>query len=176
MESRTLAALGAVAVLALGISACAGEPDRLDEGRLVPTEWRIQASDPRPSVIWVFRTEDCLTCQALDYSLRRLQRTHAGEVSLVAVHVGQPEHAGIPRAFFASRRLKLAATPEVSPREFHRRYGDVALPVLLLSRGDSIVWSSASPGQPRLTVEGIDSLFNSHLAASVGLGQDVRTR
>ncbi len=161
MERRAVAL---ITVLLVTVAAgCGGEPERLDTGGLVPAAWRTGPSDPRPSVIWVFRTEDCLSCEALDYSLRRLQRAHAGTVALVAVHVGAPEHASIAQAFFASRRLALDRMGEISPREFRGRYGDLTLPLLLLARGDTIIWSSASPGQPRLTVEGIDSLFNSRL-------------
>jgi hypothetical protein len=170
MERRTRAAL--VGLLALATACGGGDPARLHTGAAVPAEWRAGARDGRPSVIWVFRTEDCLTCQALDYSLRRLQRSHAVDVSLVAVHVGRREHAGIPRAFFASRRLVPAAAVDVSPRAFRRRYGDATLPVLLLARGDSILWSSANPGQRRLSLEGIDSVFSTYLAGR----QAIRTR
>jgi len=162
MERRQAALVGLILALA---AACGGPPSAsLATGQPVPPEWRPQHSAGRTAVIWVFRTEDCLTCQAFDYSLRRLQRAHAGEVALVAVHVGHRRDAEIPRAFFASRRLELAATAEIPPRRFRRRYGDAPLPALLLARGDTIVWSSASPGQPRLTLAGIDSLFSDQLA------------
>lgn len=131
----------------------------------MPAAW---GTDGRPAVVWVFRTEDCLSCQALDYSLRRLQRTRGADVSLVAVHVGRASDGGIPAAFFASRRLDLAARTDVSPRRFRRAYGDVTLPVLLLVRGDTIAWSSAAPGEPRLTPARIDSLFASRLAGGAG--------
>jgi hypothetical protein len=170
MERRKRAAI--VGLLALAAGACGGEPARLDAGQPVPAEWRAGPADGRPSVIWIFRTEDCLTCQALDYSLRRLQRAHAGEVSLVAVHVGRHKDAGIPQAFFTSRRLKLSTMAEVSPRAFRRRYGDAVLPVLLLAREDSIVWSSVSPRQPRLSLPGIDSVFSTYLTDRQGVRSD----
>lgn len=170
MERRKRAAI--VGLLTLAAGACGGESARLDAGQPVPAEWRAGAADGRPSVIWIFRTEDCLTCQALDYSLRRLQRAHAGEVSLVAVHVGRHEDAGIPQAFFTSRRLKLSTMAEVSPRAFRRRYGDAVLPVLLLARGDSIVWSSVNPRQPRLSLPGLDSIFSTYLADRPGVRSD----
>jgi hypothetical protein len=116
MDRRRARARAAL-ILALAAAGCAGEPPvPLTAGAAVPAEWRARDAADRPSVIWIFRTEDCLTCQALDYSLRRLQRAHAGEVALVAVHVGHAEHAEIPRAFFANRRLRLDGAAEMTPR------------------------------------------------------------
>lgn len=162
MERRTPAL---VALALLAAAACGGDPARLEPGEPVPAAW---GTDGRPAIVWVFRTEDCLSCQALDYSLRRLQRTRGADVSLVAVHVGRESDSGIAAAFFASRRLALAARTDVSPRRFRRAYGEVTMPVLLLVRGDTIAWSSAAPGEPRLTPARIDSLLASQLLPGSG--------
>lgn len=165
MARRTLA-------VALGLlAACGGEPAALTPGAPVPAGWQARGAPGRPAVVWVFRTEDCLSCQSLDYSLRRLQRTRGDRVSLVAVHVGRTADAGIPAAFFASRRVRTSAAIDVTPRRFRRQFGDVTLPALLLVRGDTIVWSSTAPGQPRLTLARIDSLFASTLAGVAGPGR-----
>jgi hypothetical protein len=52
----------------------------------------------------------------------------------------------------------------MTPRRFRRRYGEPVLPMLLLARGGTILWSSAGAGQPRLTVERVDSIFGAHLS------------
>lgn len=166
MERRPLAAVLTLLVAA----ACSGEPARLLPGEPLPSDWSADRTSGRAAVVWVFRTKDCLSCQALDYSLRRLQRTYNDRVALVAVHVGRDADAGVPAAFFASRRLHTAVAVDVSPRRFRRRYGDVTLPVLLLARGDTIAWSSAGPGEPRLTMPRIDSIFAAEIGPEPGSG------
>lgn len=137
-------------------------PARLTAGAPVPAEWRVGGAGAG-AVVWVFRTEDCLSCIALDYPLRRLGRSRT-DVALVTVHVGRPEDAEIPRAYLASRRLEPAATVELTPRQFRRRFGDANLPMLLLAHRDTILWSNAEPGQGPITLPGIDSLFDRYLA------------
>lgn len=166
-----------VALIAAAAAACGGEaadalpPGALTPGEALPSAWRpLPASGGTSSVVWIFRTDDCLSCQAMDYSLRRLQAAYGGRVALVAVHVGRGEDASIPAAFFAGKRLETAAAVDVSPRAFRRAFGDVTLPVLLLARGDTVAWSSVAPGEPRLTAARIDSVF----ATELGRGGSAR--
>lgn len=169
MERAAVAGLVALIVAA---AACGGDPPpgsvargALAPGEVLPAAWRTLPGSGTDAVVWVFRTDDCLTCQAMDYSLRRLQRTYGNRVALVAVHVGSEADASIPAAFFASRRLTTTAAMNIAPRDFRRVYGDVTLPVLLLAKGDTIAWSSVAPGEPRLTPARIDSVF------AAGLGR-----
>lgn len=158
-------AIAAVALLALaGCSGGSREHVSLANGATVPSEWLPPSAQDGPGVVWVFRTNDCLTCQSLDYSIRRMQRVHR-EVPLTTVHVGKVADAEIPRAFFRNRRLAAASAVDVPPGEFRRTYGDVTFPVLLIRRGDRITWSSAGGSQPRLTEQTIDSLFNAHITS-----------
>lgn len=167
MERRARAAV----LMLLAAIACSAPVDALTPGESLPAEWRPAGSGANLSVVWIFRTDDCLSCQAMDYSLRRLQGAYGRRVALVAVHVGREADAGIPAAFFASRRLQTAAAVDVSPRTLRRVYGDVSLPVLLLVRGDTIAWSSVTPGEPRLTPERIDSVFAAALGGSTSAAE-----
>lgn len=169
MERRARAA---VLIAILAATACGQPPAALAPGGMLPDGWHSRAASAQPAVVWIFRTDDCLSCEAMDYSLRRLQRAYGDRVGLIAVHVGREADAGIPAAFFASRRLRTAAAVDVPRRTFRRVYGDVSLPVLLLVRGDTIAWSSAAPGEPRLTPERIDSVF----AAEPGAGTPAAER
>ncbi len=66
----------AFAEIALMILAgCSDAPPRhisLAEGAMVPAGWLPTAATDGPGVIWIFRTDDCLSCHSFDYSLRRL--------------------------------------------------------------------------------------------------------
>lgn len=164
MGCRAFAALALLA-LCTGCSDAPGEQQSLAQGATIPAEWLPPSRVEGPGIIWVFRTDDCLTCQSLDYSLRRLQRTYH-HVSLSTVHVGRREDAGIPKAFFANRRISVNSGVDLSPRQFRKEYGDVTLPVLLIRDGARITWSSAGASQPALTRAVIDSLFKVHIAAA----------
>lgn len=164
-----------------GCSDGPAEQQSLARGATVPAEWLPPSRVEGPGIIWVFRTNDCLTCQSLDYSLRRLQRTYH-DVALSTVHVGSRADAGIPKAYFANRRISVSSGVDLSPRQFRKDYGDVTLPVLLIRDGAEITWSSVGASQPALTRTIIDSLFSVHIAAAAlptaagPSGDTVRTR
>jgi len=180
MGCRAFAAL-VLLTFCTGCSDGPAEQQSLAQGATVPAEWLPPTRVEGPGIIWIFRTDDCLTCQSIDYSLRRLQRTYR-DVSLSTVHVGRREDAGIPKAFFANRRISVNSGVDLSPRQFRKQYGDVTLPVLLIRDGVKITWSSAGASRPALTRAIIDSLFNVHIAAAAlptaagASGDTARTR
>lgn len=160
MGARSLAA--AVAAAALVLASCGDAAPRrtLGAGDAVPAAWMPeQAAGSGSALVWVFKTQDCLTCEAFDFTLRRLQRTYGRAVPLGTVHVGHAEHASIPRDFFTSRRVEVAAETRISPRDFQREYGEVTLPALLAVRDGRIVWSSAVAGPAPLTEARLDTLL-----------------
>lgn len=140
---RGVPALTALLLLA----ACGGAaPARavLATGAPAPSEWAVPAWSPAPRtyVVWVVRTEDCLTCQEVDYALRRVQARFGGDVPLLVVHVGRARSETIPREFLRSRRVD-AAFLTLSPGAFARRFGDPVVPALHVVDGGVIAWSSA---------------------------------
>lgn len=161
MGCRAFATLALLA-FCTGCSDGPGEHQSLARGATVPAEWLPPSRVEGPGIIWVFRTGDCLTCQSLDYSLRRLQRTYQ-DVPLSTIHVGRTADAEIPRAFFVDRRVSVESAIDLSPKQFRRMYGDVTLPVLLIREGDQITWSSLGAASPALTRVTIDSLFAAHV-------------
>ena len=163
MDRRAFAGL-ALLMLVGGCSQGEREYAPLTRGAALPAEWLSGALPDGPGVVWIFRTDDCLTCESLDYSLRRLQRAHP-EVPLSTVHVGRLEDAGIPRAFLADRRISAAANVDVPPKQFRRMYGEITLPALIIRNGERITWSSigSRSGLSRAT---IDSLFTGQITAA----------
>lgn len=162
MGARALAA-----AVAAALAACGGPGAELALGAAdtVPAAWLpVSHAHSGAALVWVFRTEDCLTCQGFDFALRRLQRTYGSAVPLAAVHVGHAAHASIPRAFFSRRRVVLSAETRIDPREFSRRYGEVAMPALLAVREGRIVWSSTVADSVPLTEARLDSLLRSFVA------------
>jgi hypothetical protein len=158
MGARSLAALGALLVAA----ACGNAAPRLTlrAGDAVPAAWLpAERAGSGSALVWVFKTQDCLSCEAFDFTLRRLQRTYGRTVPLGTVHVGHAEHANIPRDFFTARRVAVAAETRISPGDFRRDYGEVTLPALLAVRGGRIVWSSAVAGPEPLTEARLDTLL-----------------
>ena len=148
MGHRTHPALALIVILATG--ACTAPAGELRAGGSVPAEWLATGTRSGSAVgptqlVWVFRTADCLSCQAFDYAVRRLQATYDDSLPLVAVPVGQTSRDQVPRSFFRARRIRISRTITLSPRQFSRRYGDSGLPALLVVRGSTVVWSSALP-------------------------------
>ena len=144
MVRRTLAA-----VLLLTAAGCA--PDDvvpLRVGTEVPATWRPEGgARPEVYLVWIARTRDCLSCQEIDFDLRRVQARFHGTVPLVALHVGAAEDEGVPRAFLRTRRVE-AQVRTVSPRAFRRLHGDAVVPSLHLVRDGRIAWTSALRPRP----------------------------
>lgn len=119
---------------------------QLSRGSMVPAQWMAPGADTagNASILWVFRTEDCLTCQNMDYPVRKVQSSFGPSVPLFAVHVGSEEQAAIPQSFFRTRRLRVEQSVNVPLRDFRNEFGDVALPALYVVKGRRILWSSVS--------------------------------
>lgn len=176
MARRANPALALIIVLAA--SACAPPGEELRAGSTLPPEW-LAAGDAAGSaaketrLVWVFRTADCLSCQSFDYAVRRLQAVYGDSLSLVAVHVGETARAQVPRSFFRARRIQVDRTVTLSPRQFEGRYGNTALPALLVVRGSTVAWSSTLPAGVANAAQ-LDSLVRQvrrHVPGSDGGGE-----
>jgi hypothetical protein len=151
MVARSLAIAAVAAVTAA--TACsrgAGKTGTLAAGQAIPADWAgtTAAAASPAALVWVFRTEDCLTCQSADYALRRVQARFGERVPFLAVHVGTLGDSTIPKAFFRARRLRVDRLVTVSPRDFARQHGEAVVPSFLLLSAGTIVWSSARAGNP----------------------------
>lgn len=141
------------------VAACTPTGAALSRGDAVPESWlgnEAAAADSQVILVWLFRTADCLTCQSLDYAVRRIQ-ARAEAPPFVAVHVGRHDQEEVPRHFFRSRRIRVASLVTVSPREFRAAAGETPLPALLVTSGRRVAWTSALP-QGVATAEQLDSL------------------
>jgi hypothetical protein len=97
--------------------------------------------------VWVFRTDDCLSCQAVDYPVRRVQSKFGAGVPFVAVHVGQTSEREIPRAFFSARRIRVDRLVEISPDQWAAEFPGTVLPSLFVIKNADIYWSSTFFGR-----------------------------
>jgi hypothetical protein len=157
MDTRALAALGLVAAT----MACSPDSERaattspMALHSAVPAAWHpIPAARASTFMLWVFRTEDCLSCQALDYELRRVQRRYGHRIPLVAVHIGGAKHESVARAFLTTRRVQ-ASLVTVPPSEYRRLFGESVLPSVHVVQEGRIAWSAeifndTTPLAPRL--------------------------
>ena len=148
MGRRAPSTLALLILLAAG--ACASSAEELRAGGTVPAEWLTAGGAPamparQTTLVWVFRTDDCLSCQSFDYAVRRLQATYGDSVPFVAVHVGDAAREQVPRSFFRARRIQVARSVTLSPRRFSRSYRETGLPALLVVRGSTVAWSSSLP-------------------------------
>lgn len=140
--TRALSALLAAAVVA----ACAPSGEELVATRPFPAVWQPQGDTGSvPFMAWLFRTEDCLSCDSFDYAVRRSQASLPLAVPLVAVHVGSVGDEQVPRSFFAARRIRVDRHLTVTPREFRRMAGASALPAVVLVKEGRIAWTSSVP-------------------------------
>lgn len=167
MGTRTFALTALL--LSWGASgACGGSeppPAPLRAGSAAPQEWTGARREhaARTYLVWVVRTEDCFTCQEVDYEFRRVQARWGSDVPLRVLHVGSARSESVPRAFLASRRIQ-ASYQTVSPRAFERRFGNSVVPAIHLVNNGTIVWSSADlrkPGPTRLSLDSLVSLQRS---------------
>jgi len=121
----------------------------------VPAAWTVAGpgAGDTTSLLWAFRTEDCLSCMAVDYDVRRVQARFGPAVPIVALHVGSEGEAAVPEAYFRARRVRIDRTVRVSPGELRKRYPGAVLPALYLVRGRAVVWSTASRGGSRILLD-----------------------
>jgi hypothetical protein len=118
--------------------------------------------------VWVFRTSDCLSCQSIDYIVRRLYAAHGDSLPISAVHVGDQTGRVLVDRFLTSRRVALDAVMTVPPREFAARFAATALPALLVVDDGVVRWSSAVP-QGVAQLAQIDSVVGEVSARSASL-------
>lgn len=140
-----LAAMLLVAAADAGCSAGAASRPAADLSS-VPVAWTAAGphAEDSTAVLWVFRTEDCLSCVGVDYDIRRVQARFGRAVPLIAVHVGSDADSVISRACLRTRRVNVDHAVRVSPRAFLEMYPGAALPGLYLLRGRKVAWSAAS--------------------------------
>lgn len=96
----------------------------------------VNESNPEIVIAWVFRTEDCLSCQGWSWAFRRIQQKYAEQVKLYALHVGDDVSA--VDEFFRRERLA-GSLVHLRPREYRRVFGSTALPALYLLKGETVV-------------------------------------
>lgn len=86
-----------------------------------PTEagdWINELPNPNaPQAVWVFRSQDCLSCQSTDFILRKAQRVTAGRLSITAIHVGWEGDSLVARSFLEKARL-VANVVHLSPKSY----------------------------------------------------------
>lgn len=162
MDART----PAVALLAV-VLGCGAEQEppasisRLAPETVIPARWHPSPAASRSPVfiLWVFRTEDCLSCQALDYEFRRVQRTYGRSIPVVAVHVGRVEDERVAETFLSTRRVR-AELVTVAPSRYRRMFGDL-LPSVHVVRGGRIAWSALIFNDSTLLAPRLDSALAS---------------
>lgn len=147
---------------------CGEAADEVVVTDTVPAEWiaRPGAFAQSTTLVWLFRTDDCLTCQSFDYAVRRLQAIYGDSVPFVAVHIGDASREQVPRSFFRSRRISVARLITVPPRSFRRSDREGKLPALLVVHGRRVVWTSTLP-QGVATAAQVDSIVRSVREANV---------
>lgn len=143
----------------------------LGTGDAVPEGWLAgPGADLRAgtTVMWVFRSEDCLSCPDVDYPLRRLQARFGAEVPFVAVHVGGRHRDTLAASFFRQRRVAVRRAVTVDPRDFRRAFGDAPLPALYVVHAGEVRWTSAAQGTgPYRTIQ-LDTLVRDLVATQGG--------
>lgn len=88
----------------------------------------------RESVIitWVFRAEDCLTCQAFPIEIRKILDKHGAAVRFAAIQVGEAADTAIASAFF--RRERLSPHYRQMERSGYRAlFGDLPVPAIFVT-------------------------------------------
>lgn len=124
MENRKIGKVAVVGGLLFGaLLVSMGGNKRSEEiriGTAVPGGWDSLAAslDWRSDVyvVWLFRTEDCLGCQTVDYPLRRLNAELGGSVPILAVQVGSAEDSVLANGFFHEHRVPVNTLLSVDPR------------------------------------------------------------
>lgn len=80
-------------------------------------------------VTWVFRTEDCLTCQAFPAEIRRALKEHGESIRFAAIQVGAPGDTTVAKAFFERERLNPRYV-QVRSNDYRATFGDLPLPAI----------------------------------------------
>lgn len=158
-----------VALIVVFSAACGQTPvEKPQLLQRIPAEWSGEelAGDVQAPLTawWVVSTRDCLDCQSLDQMLRRLHYEHSESVTLRVVHIGDPEDEGMVQRFLATHRLPLSVTRIARNEHLSSAAGRWPIPLLLLTRRDSMVWILTPGSEPvpmMSIVAAIDSLRES---------------
>lgn len=128
-----------IAVVALSLpllwgAACSGTDARGREpDRLMAVLTGNPEADGSPSerivVTWVFRAEDCLSCQAFPGEIRRVLKDHVGSIRFAAVQVGEPDDTAVTNAFFRREQLNPHYI-QMSPAAYRATFGILPLPAI----------------------------------------------
>lgn len=140
-----------VALLALLAGACGESSDTpLELGSPSPLEWSGSGADGRalrPYIVWMATAEDCFSCQAFDYQVRRLQEEFGEALAFTLVHVGPPNDSTVPLNFLRDRRVRIDHVVSLTHAEL-RATGKASwyLPGLYAVSAGRVVWA-ASPDE-----------------------------
>lgn len=106
-----------------------------------PTAQVVTSTPParsRPTVLWVFKEADLMSCKSATYTLRRLRGRLGQQVDVVAVGLGVNESSG--RAFLRAQRLDVQFA-SLSESAIQARYRTAAEPGLYVLVGNHVVQS-----------------------------------
>ena len=110
------------------------------ESHSPPGDWVQGLPDPDAlQAVWVFRTQDCLSCQSYDYLIRRAQQRSLGRLAVSAIHVGWEADSLIPRSLFDHARIA-AEIVHLPPRDYEELWPGRDPPNLFLVHNGRVVW------------------------------------
>jgi len=164
MVSRATAVAISLLSLSLLLGGCSSPAERsytLSSGDSIPENWIPGTTREVPGTffVWLFRTEDCLTCQVMDYQMRRVQAQFGEAIPLVAVHVGVEADSTVPQAFFARTRLRVSRQVMITPREYERNFTKAEVPSIYLVHNGRIAWSSSDRSNAQKGTVRLDTLL-----------------
>lgn len=100
--------------------------------------------------VWLFRTDDCLTCQRFDLTVRRANEALGADIPFVGIHLGDEKDERIARQFFISRRIH-ADVRTMPLSMFSGTQHMDSLPIFLIVKDSIVKWSSIGKGGPGTT-------------------------
>jgi hypothetical protein len=110
--------------------------DLLSNHSNLPGEHQSQGTNV--TIGWVFRAEDCLTCQNFQGELRHILGVHGSQVNFVAVHVGEKADTLLATAFFHRERLDPVLV-NLAANEYRKLFGAMPLPALYVVVNSKLV-------------------------------------
>lgn len=103
-------------------------------------DWVQELPNPDAlQAVWVFRTQDCLSCQSFDFLIRRAQQRSSGKLSVSAIHVGREADSLIPRSFLDHARIA-AEIIHLPPTVYEEYWPGRQPPNLFLVENGHVVW------------------------------------
>jgi hypothetical protein len=145
---------------------CSPVQPELTVGTTLSAEWFSTYSEQTVAgdgILWLFRTADCLSCEELDFAVRRVNAAMP-QMPVLALHVGTQKERRLVERFLVERRVLVESLVTLSPREFQRTYGSPVLPALLIHEGGKVVWMSTHQMDQQRPTR-LDSIVNLLVAA-----------